>query len=260
MEAAKYILERIAPSRRGRLVEIEGFPEIRTPADVPAALASLATAIGDGIITIEEATAAGSLAANVPGNLRDRASARQKSTTRQRRQLLIRKSARVATTPQALASATVNTVHYGPVLTAQRRRCFRPTDNLLWKAVLAIARKNTIDPALTKLKELQLKWDGAPRLDTWLHVACGTPNDDITRAAGLNLIGGMVRRVRNPACKHDEFTLFISKQGLEKSGLIEALAPDPEWYSAGVVLGEKQTELVLLLAGRAWSRSRRWTA
>jgi hypothetical protein len=60
MEAAKYILERIAPSRRGRLLEIEGF-EVRTPADVPAALASLATAIGDGIITIEEATAAGSL-------------------------------------------------------------------------------------------------------------------------------------------------------------------------------------------------------
>jgi hypothetical protein len=60
MEAARYILERIAPSRRGRLVEIEGF-EVRTPADVPAALASLATAIGDGIITIEEATAAGSL-------------------------------------------------------------------------------------------------------------------------------------------------------------------------------------------------------
>jgi hypothetical protein len=60
MEAAKYILERIAPSRRGRLVEIEGF-EVRTPADVPAALASLATAIGDGIITIEEATALGGL-------------------------------------------------------------------------------------------------------------------------------------------------------------------------------------------------------
>ena len=27
MEAAKYVLERIAPSRRGRLVEIEGFPQ-----------------------------------------------------------------------------------------------------------------------------------------------------------------------------------------------------------------------------------------
>ena len=61
MEAAKYILERIAPTRRGRLVEIEGFPEIRTPADVPAALASLATAVGTGTITIEEGTAAGSL-------------------------------------------------------------------------------------------------------------------------------------------------------------------------------------------------------
>ncbi len=60
MEAAKYILERIAPSRRGRLVEIEGF-EVRTPADVPAALASLASAVGDGTITIDEATAIGGL-------------------------------------------------------------------------------------------------------------------------------------------------------------------------------------------------------
>jgi hypothetical protein len=60
MEAAKYILERVAPSRRGRLVEIEGF-EVRTPADVPSALASLATAVGDGTITIEEATAVGNL-------------------------------------------------------------------------------------------------------------------------------------------------------------------------------------------------------
>jgi hypothetical protein len=61
IEAAKYVLERIAPTRRGRLVEIEGFPEIRAPADVPAALASLATAVGNGVISIEEATAAGGL-------------------------------------------------------------------------------------------------------------------------------------------------------------------------------------------------------
>ena len=61
MEAAKYVLERVAPSRRGRLVEIENFPEIRTPADVPDALATLATAVGNGTITIEEATAIGGL-------------------------------------------------------------------------------------------------------------------------------------------------------------------------------------------------------
>ena len=61
MEAARYVLERIAPSRRGRVVEIEGFPEIRTPADIPAALASLASALGNGMITIEEATAIGGL-------------------------------------------------------------------------------------------------------------------------------------------------------------------------------------------------------
>jgi hypothetical protein len=61
MEAARYILERIAPSRRGRLVEIENFPDICTPADVPSALASLASAVGNGIITVEEGTAIGHL-------------------------------------------------------------------------------------------------------------------------------------------------------------------------------------------------------
>jgi hypothetical protein len=61
MEAARYVLERICPSRRGRLVEIEGFPEICTPADVPAALARLASAVGEGTITIEEGTAVGGL-------------------------------------------------------------------------------------------------------------------------------------------------------------------------------------------------------
>jgi hypothetical protein len=61
MEAAKYVLERVAPSRRGRLVEIEGFPEIRTPADVPTALAALATAVGDGVISIDEGRAVGGL-------------------------------------------------------------------------------------------------------------------------------------------------------------------------------------------------------
>jgi hypothetical protein len=61
MEAAKYVLERVAPSRRGRLVEIEGFPAIKAPADVPDALASLATAVGNGTVTVEEATALGGL-------------------------------------------------------------------------------------------------------------------------------------------------------------------------------------------------------
>jgi hypothetical protein len=88
MEATKYVLERIAPSRRGRLVEIEGFPAIGTPADVPAALASLATAVGDGIITIEEATAAGTCSPNVLGHLRDRAAVLQRFTTWQGRQPL----------------------------------------------------------------------------------------------------------------------------------------------------------------------------
>jgi hypothetical protein len=61
MEAAKYILERSPQAVVGTPLKSKDSPKIRTPADVPAALASLATAAGNGIITIEEGTAAGSL-------------------------------------------------------------------------------------------------------------------------------------------------------------------------------------------------------
>jgi hypothetical protein len=52
--AAKLILERIAPVRRGAAVQLE-LPELRTPQDVGGAIAELVRAMAEGQITVDEA-------------------------------------------------------------------------------------------------------------------------------------------------------------------------------------------------------------
>jgi hypothetical protein len=56
--AAKWIVDRVAPARRGRTVMLEGFPEIKGAADVAPALAAIATNFADGNISVEEAAMA----------------------------------------------------------------------------------------------------------------------------------------------------------------------------------------------------------
>jgi Family of unknown function (DUF5681) len=54
MTAARLILERIAPVRRGRLVQLE-LPTIKTATDLISGMEALATAMAAGIVTPEEA-------------------------------------------------------------------------------------------------------------------------------------------------------------------------------------------------------------
>ena len=58
LEAQKWILDRCAPARKGRAVVLDDFLEIRGPDDIAPALAAIATAVADGVISVEEAAAA----------------------------------------------------------------------------------------------------------------------------------------------------------------------------------------------------------
>jgi hypothetical protein len=57
LDAQKWILDRCAPARKGRVVVLEDFPEIRRPEDIAPALASIAANVADGV-SLDEATAA----------------------------------------------------------------------------------------------------------------------------------------------------------------------------------------------------------
>jgi hypothetical protein len=63
MTAARLVLDRIAPPRKGRPVAID-LPAVETPADVVTAIGALVTAVADGALTPDEAaTVAGLLEA-----------------------------------------------------------------------------------------------------------------------------------------------------------------------------------------------------
>lgn len=127
---------------------------------------------------------------------------------------------------------------------------FRPSKEFFWESLLALARSNTVDPAIDHIAGLAASWDGQARLSTWLSRVCGTPCDLYHQAVARNIVGGMVRRIREPGCKHDEIVILYGPQGTGKSTLASLLSPFREWFSDEVMLGDESKELVLSLAGK----------
>src|SRR5262249_47316632 len=77
-----------------------------------------------------------------------------------------------------------------------------------------------------------LKWDGTPRIDSWLIKYGGANDTPYTRAIGALVLMAAVRRVRKPGCKFDE-TLVLEnpEQGTNKSQALQILAVKTEWFS-----------------------------
>ena len=128
---------------------------------------------------------------------------------------------------------------------------FNVSKEFLWAGLIALARENSVDPALEELNRLEKSWDGQYRLFTWLTIAVGTPCDLYHQAVGHMILGNMVRRIREPGCKADYVAVFWDGEGTNKSKLIQAIAPRPQWFTDRVMLGEEGKELVKLLAGKA---------
>ena len=128
---------------------------------------------------------------------------------------------------------------------------FRPGKELFWEGMLALAHEAKIDPALEMLDRLALEWDGQPRLSTWLAHTCHTPCDPYHQAVARNIIGGMVRRIREPGVKHDEVAIFYGPQGTGKSTMARILAIEPSYFSDEIMFGDASKELVLSLAGKS---------
>lgn len=118
-------------------------------------------------------------------------------------------------------------------------------------ALLTLAHRNKIDPALKLLDKWQAGWNGGRLLDTWLSRACGVDDNPYHRAVGRTILTGLVGRIRHPGIKFDLMLVLVSeKQGTEKSSLAKVLAIDPEWFIENLSLGEESKELVLKLAGK----------
>lgn len=118
-------------------------------------------------------------------------------------------------------------------LSAQIGSLYRvcPTKALLLESVNAIAHRNAYDPVLTYLEAL--KWDGKPRLDTWLVDYCKTTSDEESaRLTGAWWMMSAVNRVMNPGCQADYSIILEGGQGGGKSSAVLALCPNPDWFLA----------------------------
>jgi predicted P-loop ATPase len=75
-----------------------------------------------------------------------------------------------------------------------------------------------------------LKWDGKKRLDSWLTMTFGCPQDLYHAAVASKVLIAAVRRVRQPGCKYDQLVVLEGDQGIGKSPAIKILFGD-DWYT-----------------------------
>lgn len=107
----------------------------------------------------------------------------------------------------------------------------RPIEEVLEK----MCREGPFHPVREYLDGLP-KWDGKPRLDTWLMDYCGAVSETdgdmaLLRSYGRATLIAAVSRVYRPGCKFDTMLVLEGDQGCGKSSVISALVPNPSWFS-----------------------------
>lgn len=116
----------------------------------------------------------------------------------------------------------------------------------LEEAVKMVAGRHRYHPVREYLGTVRGKWDGQPRLRTWLkRVCCAQAPDGLEAVTekylarvGSWMIMAMCARVLTPGCKYDYMVIFEGAQGAGKSTLARTLGGD--WFAdTGLVLGDK---------------------
>lgn len=121
----------------------------------------------------------------------------------------------------------------------------RFTHSSLEEAMLTIATGNRFHPVQDWL--LSLKWDGQPRIDSWLIHAFGCEDTAYHRAVGAKVLIAAVRRVRYPGCKFDYMMVLEGTQGIGKSETLRRLF-GRDWFSDAIAsdLAGKDAAMALL--------------
>jgi hypothetical protein len=109
----------------------------------------------------------------------------------------------------------------------QKRQLFMVTENTTRQAVHSVANDQPYHPVREYLASL--KWDGEPRIDTWLIDYGGAKDNLYVRQIGAMFLIQMVARVMQPGCKADYILFLVGPQGALKSTTAQKLGRD--WFS-----------------------------
>ena len=126
---------------------------------------------------------------------------------------------------------------------------FLPQQNVFEQVLVDVAHQHRFHPVRDYLDSL--KWDGVPRIGTWLVDNAGAEASEFNYAVGRIFLIAAVRRVREPGCKYDTMLVFESKQGRDKSKALRILAVRDEWFSDSVDLSD-DTKVVIEKTSGVW--------
>ncbi len=125
-----------------------------------------------------------------------------------------------------------------------RTLLFEPGADRVQSAIELVARKNSVHPLQVYLESV--RWDQEPRLDRMLHSYFSAEDTRWTRAVGSRWMISAVARAFEPGCQVDCMLVLEGRQGIRKSTGLEALCPDPAWFSdSALPIGEKDAYLAL---------------
>ena len=113
-------------------------------------------------------------------------------------------------------------------------------------ALLTVTSRSSFHPVQDYLRSL--RWDGTPRIDSWLEDAFEAGASTYVQAVGKNVLIGAVARVMEPGCKMDNLLILEGAQGLGKTSAVRALA-SPAWY-AEVTQAAGSTDFYQCLRGK----------
>lgn len=122
---------------------------------------------------------------------------------------------------QWAGEVTDNSIHMLRVVIEQQFHFDPGTQSTLDAAVQECLLK-PFDPVLGFLDGL--RWDGTPRLDTWMTSYLGAEPGSLNSAIGRLALIAAVRRARSPGCKFDQIIVLEGPEGRGKSSVIESLA------------------------------------
>ena len=125
---------------------------------------------------------------------------------------------------------------------------FLPAQALFDVVLQDTAHRNPFHPVRNYLSSL--KWDGVPRVDSWLITYGGAADNEYVRAVSSLVLIAAVRRVTQPGCKFDELLVLESGQGLLKSSALRALCPKAAWFSDDLPLHVEAKQIIERTGGK----------
>lgn len=101
-------------------------------------------------------------------------------------------------------------------------------------ALESLCRATPFNPIVEYLDDCESRWDGVPRLKTWLRDYVGADDDEYHSAIGSRYLMAAVARARERGTKFDNALIFEGVGGSGKSTAIEELASEPYFSDAPI--------------------------